>query len=230
MFACWHLWLTRYNRQHKSEKYQFHNINPTVVYSLVIEFITLGPGIHTHKLGTSELAYIKWQPPNPPFIKLNTDGSTVPNPGHDGIGGVFRDHTGSWFVSYARSISHTTNLHAEILAIKEGLEIALSENYRYLIIESDSLVAITLLQQNDNDKIKFLIDDCRSLIQRATSVKLHHIFREGNKVADKLAAMGRILNLTRMTIMEQPPANLKDLLSFDLGSGTEQCFVKTGMG
>lgn len=39
---------------------------------------------------------ISWHSPPLGFIKLNTDGSALSNPGQLGVGGVFRDEFGNW--------------------------------------------------------------------------------------------------------------------------------------
>lgn len=75
-------------------------------------------------------------------------------------------------------------LYAELLAIHEGLELAWQKQFLLLEIESDSQVALNLLKDNSNGKFKTLVDDCRSLMLKMTSVKLRHIFREGNTIAD----------------------------------------------
>lgn len=50
------------------------------------------------------------------------------------------------------------------MGIKEGLEIVIFKHYSHIEIESDSIVALTLVQENSNAKLKYLLDECRSLI------------------------------------------------------------------
>lgn len=70
------------------------------------------------------------------------------------------------------------------MVIKEGLQIAVDRNFQYLELEFDSMVALYLLENNVNEKIKFLNLDCRFLIQKMVSMRLQHIFGEGNKIVD----------------------------------------------
>ncbi|PPD68769.1 hypothetical protein GOBAR_DD34351 [Gossypium barbadense] len=37
-----------------------------------------------------------WRKPKPGFVKINTDGSAIRNPGQAGAGTVIRDHYGNW--------------------------------------------------------------------------------------------------------------------------------------
>lgn len=78
------------------------------------------------------------------------------------------------------------------MEIKEGLEIVIFKHYSHIELESDSIVALTLVQENSNAKLKYLLDECRSLIQRLKSLKLHHTFRQENKIEDHLASLWRL--------------------------------------
>ena len=67
---------------------------------------------------------IRWLPPQPPFIKLNTDGSALGNPGLAGAGGVLRDHWGKWVSGFFLHIGLATNNLAELATVRRGLEMA----------------------------------------------------------------------------------------------------------
>lgn len=78
------------------------------------------------------------------------------------------------------------------MEIKEGLEIGIFKHYSHIKLESDSIVALTLVQENSNAKLKYLFAECRSLIQRLESLKLHHSFKQENKIEDHLASLWRL--------------------------------------
>lgn len=42
---------------------------------------------------------VSWDPPTFPFVKLNTDGSSIGNPGDSGYGGIIRDHVGNMLIA-----------------------------------------------------------------------------------------------------------------------------------
>ncbi|KAM3219845.1 hypothetical protein P3L10_024376 [Capsicum annuum] len=58
------------------------------------------------------------------FFKLKIDGSAGLQPGTGGIGGIFRDHIGSWQLGFSEHLHHSTPILAEILTLRKGLIIA----------------------------------------------------------------------------------------------------------
>ncbi|OIT40651.1 hypothetical protein A4A49_61144 [Nicotiana attenuata] len=59
----------------------------------------------------------------------------------------------------------------------------------HLTIEYDCKELTKLMNSNDG-YYQNLVDDCRGLLQEMEDPPLKHIFREANKVADKLAKKG----------------------------------------
>lgn len=70
-----------------------------------------------------------------------------------------------------------------------------------------------------------LVMSCRSIISCDWVVKLEHIFREGNKVADTLANLGVGLSPT-VTFFEQPPPYVIDIVFDDCMGISFPVFVK----
>lgn len=89
-----------------------------------------------------------------------------------GLGGVFRNSDGQWLLEYYGKIPYTTNLTAEVLAIKEGLELELQRGFTNLIVESDSMVTLSILENNDNEKLKYLVCDCTYFMQKLGCVSI----------------------------------------------------------
>lgn len=133
---------------------------------LATEYIASGLYKTKSTPNTVEPIYVSWIPAPSLYVKLNTDGSAVPNPGAGGIRGDFRDFNGNWLLGYSRYVPHASNLYMELLAIKEGLELAVHENFNQLIIESDSQAALLILQCDTNERLKFLTSACSSLMRR----------------------------------------------------------------
>ncbi|KAL0008006.1 hypothetical protein SO802_009508 [Lithocarpus litseifolius] len=66
----------------------------------------------TGRAVTREARSVRWLRPSPGWVRLNTDGSSLGNPGKAGGGGLIRDENGSWIkglfsVAYLRSSSIT---------------------------------------------------------------------------------------------------------------------------
>lgn len=74
-------------------------------------------------LKISNLLMLQRIPPKLGYIKLNTDGLSKSNP-RMGAEGVFRDSHGNWICGFQVSLPHTTNLLAELIALRTGLRIA----------------------------------------------------------------------------------------------------------
>lgn len=64
---------------------------------------------------------VRWEKPPLGWFKLNTDGSSIGNPGFCGIGGVIRDDSGGMVQAYASHIGFGSNNKAELVALLHGL-------------------------------------------------------------------------------------------------------------
>jgi ribonuclease HI len=135
---------------------------------------------------------VKWNLPPLGWFKLNTDGSSLGNPGKAGGGGVIRNHLGDWVGGFSRAIGFTTSVQAELRALKDGLLLAIDLEILNLEIEMDSLVAVDLIKSSTTSNAFFstVVDDCRYLLERFEQKSLKHIFREANSCADLLAKAG----------------------------------------
>ena len=68
-------------------------------------------------------------------VKLNTDGSSLGNPGLAGGGGLIRDEEGKWIAGFARKIGKTTSFFAELCALRDGLNVCISHNFAAVEVE-----------------------------------------------------------------------------------------------
>lgn len=60
---------------------------------------------------------ICWEKPCSGWFKLNTDGSSLGNPGLAGGGGLIRDENGDWVVGFARKIGIASSFMAELCGL-----------------------------------------------------------------------------------------------------------------
>ncbi|KAF7835740.1 ribonuclease H [Senna tora] len=150
---------------------------------------------------------ISWCRPDQGHIKLNTDGSSIGNPGPAGVGGLFRDSNGKWLCGFSGSIGKQTNMSAELMAIKHGLLLGLQRGFGDLIVEVDCLEAINLIKNEDisRHQLGSLIQDIRAISNSFAKISLKHVYREANHCADGLAKMGSQNNLP-YTVWESPPS------------------------
>ncbi|OIT27716.1 putative ribonuclease h protein [Nicotiana attenuata] len=164
--------------------------------------------------------FISWSFPPLGFIKINTDGSFMPNSGLAGFGGIARDDKGRWIGGFCGRLNMraTSSLTPELWAIHGGLTLAKSYNLKNVIIETDSSDALMWLSVEGNvpeshpDRV--VMEECRSLISKL-GITLIHTLRQGNTCADHLAKLGRTQN-ENLVILHRPPHSMQQLLLADM--------------
>ena len=62
--------------------------------------------------------------PVEPFIKLNTDGNSIGNPGIARAGGLLRDSFGRWILGFSLNLGITSNNVVELGVLHQGLKLA----------------------------------------------------------------------------------------------------------
>ncbi|KAH0702465.1 hypothetical protein KY285_016743 [Solanum tuberosum] len=97
--------------------------------------------------------------------KLNSDGSSIGNPGRSGTRGVIRDHNGDWIVGYMGNLHMSNNVKAELTALMQGLKIALVRGLLPLEVNIDCKELITFIE-NDHPSYTNMLFDCKDLLRR----------------------------------------------------------------
>uniref|UniRef100_A0A2N9F8F6 RNase H type-1 domain-containing protein n=1 Tax=Fagus sylvatica TaxID=28930 RepID=A0A2N9F8F6_FAGSY len=211
-FGLWTIWLRRNLLAFNSSPMLLDPIRN--ILSFASEFFCL-MGDKSNSKFVSSIA-VKWVPPTLGRAKLNTDGSSLGNPGVAGGGGVIRDSCGTWVRGFSRTIGHTTSVQAELRALLDGMQLALELHITYLDIEMDSLVSVDLVLSKSVANIFFspIVDDCRCMMEKFASVTLKHIYREANACVDLLAKEGcsQVLPFIAFTT---PPMSVLECLAFD---------------
>ncbi|KAL0304928.1 UNVERIFIED_CONTAM: putative ribonuclease H protein [Sesamum calycinum] len=76
---------------------------------------------------------IRWHAPSPSWFKLNTDGSSLGNPGLAGAAGIIRDSAGHVHLAYQFELGTGTSVLAELTAVWRGMELALTHGLAPLV-------------------------------------------------------------------------------------------------
>ncbi|KAK8502048.1 hypothetical protein V6N12_003397 [Hibiscus sabdariffa] len=97
-------------------------------------------------------AAVSWTRPPVGWHKLNSDGALDSRNGIVSCGGLIRDDRGSWLIGFSKRIGICSILEAELWGIYEGLFAAWSIGSRYLLVESDCLEAINLINNRSNSE------------------------------------------------------------------------------
>ncbi|MQM13529.1 hypothetical protein Taro_046455 [Colocasia esculenta] len=132
---------------------------------------------------------VRWLTPPPGRLKLNVDGAFKMTANEAGGGGILRDHKGNMVCAFANPYHELkTSLHAEALALRDGLLMCCSRGAHDVLVETDSLnlVHIVTGQLPRPWDLSLILQKVAVITNRAKA-EITHVPREGNKVADCLA-------------------------------------------
>lgn len=130
-------------------------------------------------------------------MKLNVDGSFDATSGTGGLGAVLRNSLGSVILSFFSACGFkercSSPLEAELLARKEGINLALQWTLLPLIMESDCLVAINMIQSpgREMSQLAYLVRDIEELLVGDRVVSIQKVQRCQNNISHFLANRGR---------------------------------------
>ncbi|KAG7556791.1 Ribonuclease H domain [Arabidopsis suecica] len=123
------------------------------------------------------------------WLKLSTDGASHGNPGPATAGGALRGEDGEWLGGFALNIGICSAPLAELWGVYYGLVIAWERGFRRVELEVDSELVVGFLQAgiSDTHLLSFLVRLCHGFISRDWLVRVSHVYREANRLADGLA-------------------------------------------
>ncbi|KAK3221600.1 hypothetical protein Dsin_008625 [Dipteronia sinensis] len=96
--------------------------------------------------GAAASTVIRWRPPTANVYKLNTDAALDVGRGIVGVGAIIRNHQGHVMGSTSQRLEATFSpKEAEAMAILRGIEFAVGSGLMPVVIESDSLGVVNLI-------------------------------------------------------------------------------------
>ncbi|XP_059070682.1 uncharacterized protein LOC131860303 [Cryptomeria japonica] len=124
---------------------------------------------------------------------------------------VVRDEEGSLVGAICGPVGVASNKILEITTLEEGLKLVCSNGFTKVMIEGDSQIILNGIIKNGftNWRSNAWIQRIKSLIDKLLDYQVHHIYREGNKVADFLANKG--ISESRPVVMSSVEAGFRDL-------------------
>ena len=201
IFVCWNLWKNRcackyggkatnisrvkyaiYKDTFKMLKNSFPHIQWPANWTALIQKIeNCKHDIKVHKVG--------WNKPPEDWVKINTDGSALNNPGKIGAGGIIRDKDGKLLMAFAVPLGEGSNNKAEVEAALFGLQWATELGHTNIIMELDSQIVVQWIAKKTvhHWSVTNQLERIQQLIQQTQQFKCDHIFREANWVADSLS-------------------------------------------
>lgn len=160
---------------------------------------------------------IRWLKPPMNWLKLNTDGVSLGNPGKAGGGGVIRDSASRWVKGFSRSIGLATSVMTECWTLRDGLHLASQLGIQNIVVELDAKTNVDILQSNQktNNSFSPILIDCRLLLINFPQSRVRHVFREANFCADALAR-GGVSQAEDFDVFDNPPSNVNSFVILDI--------------
>jgi ribonuclease HI len=150
------------------------------------------------------------------------DGGSRGNPGIAGYGVHLLDEQGKTLASLSERLGIRTNNFAEYSALIAALSFAESHQYDKIKVYADSELLVRQINGTyrvRNPGLRDLYNQAQSLISRFKSFSIHHIPREQNREADRLANLAMDLNHAKTeTRTENLTLPFKILAVFQNGS------------
>ncbi|XP_060182325.1 uncharacterized protein LOC132611987 [Lycium barbarum] len=151
------------------------------------------------------------------LFKCNTDGASRGNPGLSSAAFCIRDEVGNLIYAGVRRISDTTNITAESIAILDGIEFCIKNDLVPVMIESDYLSMINIIQGIWEIPWKISMEVKKiNFWRNKGQVQFAHILREGNALADFLANLVfDFAGTVQFHSFAELPAGAKKILNVD---------------
>lgn len=159
---------------------------------------------------------VSWKKPEFGWTKLNFDGSCKCKTGKSSIGGVFRNHEAEFLLGYAESIGKSNSTVAELFALRRGLELVAENGWTRLWLEGDSKSLVDVVRRKKRlrcEKSQRELDRINDIIPKLETCMVGHVFREGNRAADKLAQLGH--HLKSPQVWRRAPPQVLRILNDD---------------
>jgi ribonuclease HI len=124
------------------------------------------------------------------FLRLFSDGAARGNPGPAGAGAVLTKADGTPIAKLGKFLGTQTNNHAEYMGLLLGLEAAIRLGANELEVVADSELLVRQLQGAYRVKspgLRPLHAKAQELLGHFQRVRLRHVPREENKLADEMS-------------------------------------------
>jgi ribonuclease HI len=178
--------------------------------SCIEEFVTLKAfNVHFKGFPPPSIKEVLWQPPVFNWIKCNSDGASLGNPGPSSCGGIFRNSNAEFLGAFAYNLGISNSLCAELNGAMYAVEIAHRKGWKNLWLETDSMLVVSAFKSSKTIpwQLKNRWDNC-ILLLISMNFFVTHIFREGNTCADKFANLG--LSILTINWWSQPPFHIRE--------------------
>lgn len=185
IFICWFIWKWR-NKGIFDPLFK----SPTHPFQIILQYTNEWFTIIAKPANCEgqQATLFHWIKPLTGYFKLNVNGARSAL-GISGAGSVLSNWSGDWIQGFSHHIGDGEVLKAEVWGIFVGIKMVVDLHVRNLIIESDSAIAVNLLNSScyDLHPLATIVGNCHALMQLFASCSIQHVLREQNTVADLLA-------------------------------------------
>ncbi|CAL1384891.1 unnamed protein product [Linum trigynum] len=229
--VCWYIWKYRNEYIFQGKKLAGSSINyvksKATGWLQAWERTSLQLDCNSKPNRTDRL--VCWGAPPRGWSKMNTDGAAQGSTGMATAGGILRDSDGDWLGGFCCKIGTGSAILAELWGIHQGLLTAWNQNTQFLILETDSKLAIELIRKREDPvhPHSTILTAIRRLMAQNWVVQLVHTYREGNRAADWLSKHSLVYPFGTHELMN-PPSQLQQILLEDtLGVSFPRMVVQT---
>lgn len=127
-----------------------------------------------------------WKPPDPGWVKVNTDGAFDASSGRGAAGVILRNERGETLAAEGRKLENLGDaLTAEALAARNGVLLAVAIGYNKVILELDNQSLANSLKSVENDRspISDLLHSIQELGSCLLSFSVSFVHGEANLAA-----------------------------------------------
>ena len=215
LVTLWNLWKNRNNALWRNQRQNSIQLVSSAMawYEDYTKFNSSSPKEEPVRSNRRQV----WSTPDTGTLKLNVDGSFVAPGVYGGAGGVLRDDQGQFIAGFAHRLDFIFSaLHAELLAMRYGLDLLHTMGISKAIIESDYLAAVQVVNSPvyDLSPLGSLISDIRTSLANHGEICISFAPRQTNMVAHKLAGYGYDVNIHYEWLTHAPDLIL-DALMYD---------------
>ncbi|KAG7533081.1 Reverse transcriptase zinc-binding domain [Arabidopsis thaliana x Arabidopsis arenosa] len=150
---------------------------------------------------------IAWVYPRENWLKLNINGASHGNPGLASAGGVLQDSEGNWCGGFAVNLGICSAPLAELWGVYYGLFIAWDHRATRVELEVDSQLVVGFLTTgiSESHPLSILVRLCYGFLSKDWIVRISHVYRGANRLADGLANYAFSLPLGFPKFNTMPP-------------------------
>ncbi|XP_019223633.1 PREDICTED: uncharacterized protein LOC109205377 [Nicotiana attenuata] len=161
---------------------------------------------------------VVWNKPDQGFVKINSDGSALSNPGKIGAGAIIRGNRGEFIHAITTPLGTGRNNLAEIEAAYLGIQWCISNGFTKLQLESDSALLIHWLKEETTPPWTLImhIQKIKQACRQFEVITFSHTYREANCPADSLSKLSHELEaLTHCNSISEMPSHIRGQIYMD---------------